>query len=180
MQREEQKLIAPVLSKDETLSANTQETISDRLIISLACGVGIALEEVDNLRVQILALAREHGLLAGEVGPATERSTIEVDVPDPPKSSLLRRYGWRALWATAAVILLTAALPLIPSLERAAKADRDWIPPGPPVTRVFKSTDGKFHVATVTRAQPGHPYVEVVMQRDIPEADVPAELLKIR
>lgn len=153
-----------------------EETVSDRLIISLACGIGIAVEEMDNIRTQILVLAKEQGLLIGEVPKPVEHETIEVATVYVPDKELPRtEWTTHTAWAAVALILIAA----FGWIGTPAKAERDWLSPGPPVTRILKTLDGKFHVVTVTRAQPGHPCTEIVMERDITAMEVPAELARI-
>lgn len=139
----------------------------DRLIVSLACGIGIASEEVENIKAQILALADMRGLLVVE--EPVESTIIEV---------VTVHFPWNRI-AWAVTILIAIGLCAVVGLP-SANADRNCLVAGPPVSRIVKTLDGHFYVVNITRAKPGYPYTEWQTQREITEDQVPAELTRMQ
>jgi len=162
---------------------NEEETTSDRLIISLACEIGIVAEEIDTSRRKYLSWRGEQDLLIGEVEPLPERSTIEVATVYVPDKLTKQERNWTTHAAWAAVALFLAAFCPAFGLNysiTSAKAERDWLSPGPPLTRLVKTSDGHFYIVTATRARSDYPYVEWLAQREIEQTDVENELTRLR
>jgi hypothetical protein len=156
------------------------EDVQDRLVISLACGIGTACEEVENAKLQILAIAKERGLLI-----ETSSNETEDEIPHmPPKGRIIQMRSATLAFAFTVIlgILGTLFFPPIQVLWATQRdAEKHFLANGPQtVNRVVRNTEGRFFLITTRRTSPGVPYSEWLSQREIAEADVSKELERIR
>ena len=154
------------------------EDVVDRLLISVACGIGVASEEVENVKVQILAMAKERGLLVNDHDvEVAERPMIEIETVPVRQPS---RFGM--LLRSCAVATLSAALAaLFISQMAPASAEQNYLMNGPKVvTRVQKFPDGKYYVLSVKHGPPGVPFSWITTMREIAKDEVDDELRKIQ
>lgn len=161
--------MCPIKRGSKMHSAVSSE-VSEGLLISLVGNVEMAVEELDNVRLQIFALAKRHGLLV-EIPEACEECEMHVEtIPDRPAR-------WWPFASAAGVFLIVGFLAA--QMIDTASAKHDWLTDGPPVHRVVKTLDGHFYAVTITRAKAGHPYTEWLTQREISESEITSEMDQI-